>query len=36
MQQNDQRRQWVLVATWFSTIAFVGLLKRILEKQKTE
>ncbi len=36
MQQNDQRRPWVLVAVWFGTIAFLGLLKRVLEKQKTE
>jgi hypothetical protein len=30
---ND-KRSWFLVATWFGTIALVGLLKRILERQK--
>jgi len=34
MQNTDERRSWVLVAAWFGTIAFLGVLKRVLEKQK--
>jgi hypothetical protein len=30
---NDQR-PWVLVAAWFGTIGLVGLLKRVLERQR--
>jgi len=34
MQSTDNKRSWVLVAAWFGTIALVGLLKRVLDKQK--
>ncbi len=30
----DERKSWVTVALWFGTIAFVGLLKRVLDRQK--
>ncbi len=30
---EDEKRSWVLVGLWFGTIVFVGVLKRILEKQ---
>ena len=30
----SEKRSWVLVAAWFGTIALVGLLKRILERQR--
>jgi hypothetical protein len=30
---EDNKRSWVLVGAWFGTIAFIGLLKRILERQ---
>lgn len=32
--EMNNRRPWMLVVAWFGTIAFVGLLKRILEQQK--
>ena len=34
MNDTGERRSWVLVATWFGTIAFLGLLKRVLDKQR--
>ncbi len=34
MNDTDERRSWVLVAAWFGTIAFLGLLKRVLDKQR--
>ncbi len=34
MPDTSERRPWVIVAAWFGTIAFIGLLKRVLEKQK--
>ena len=30
----NNQRPWVLVAAWFGTIALVGLLKRVLERQR--
>ena len=30
----SEKRSWILVAAWFGTIALVGLLKRILERQR--
>jgi len=32
--EPNNRRSWVLVAAWFGTIALVGLLKRVLERQR--
>lgn len=32
--EMNNKRPWVLVAAWFGTIALVGLLKRILERQR--
>ncbi len=32
--KHATQRSWVLVGSWFGTIALLGLLKRILEKQK--
>ena len=29
----DNRRPWVLGAAWFGTIALVGVLRKVLEKQ---
>lgn len=34
MQDTGERRSWVLVAVWFGTIALLGVLKRVLEKQR--
>jgi hypothetical protein len=31
---QNNHRSWVLVAAWFGTIVFVGLLKRVLERQR--
>jgi hypothetical protein len=34
---NDKqanKRSWVLVGTWFSTIILIGVLKRILDQQQ--
>jgi preprotein translocase subunit SecG len=28
------KRSWVLVGTWFATIILLGVMKRVLEKQK--
>lgn len=33
MPEQNNHRSWLLVTAWFGTIAFVGLLKRILEHQ---
>jgi hypothetical protein len=36
---DDKRtnaRSWLLVGAWFSTIIFVGVLKRILDQQQHE
>jgi hypothetical protein len=33
--EQSKHRPWVLVAAWFGTIAFVGLLKRILDRQQS-
>lgn len=33
-QKTNNKRSWVLVATWFGSIALVGLLKRLLDKQQ--
>ncbi len=30
----NERRPWVLVAVWFGTIVFVGMLKRVLDRQR--
>ncbi len=30
---EDNKRSWVLVGVWFGTIAVIGILKRILERQ---
>ena len=30
----SEKREWVLTAFWFGTIALVGVLKRVLERQK--
>ncbi len=32
--EQSNHRSWLLVAAWFGTIAFVGLLKGILERQR--
>ncbi|MBO0780848.1 MAG: hypothetical protein J2P37_18655 [Ktedonobacteraceae bacterium] len=32
-EMNNQR-PWILVAAWFGTIALVGLLKRIMDRQR--
>lgn len=34
LPEQNNRQSWILVAAWFGTIAFVGLLKRILERQR--
>jgi len=34
MPETDRRRSWVIAAAWFGTIALVGVLKRVLDKQK--
>ena len=34
MQNTSDRGRWVIVAAWFGTIAFLGVLKRVLEKQR--
>ncbi len=36
MPETDKRRAWVITAVWFGTIALVGLLKRVLDKQKAD
>jgi hypothetical protein len=36
MPETDKRRAWVITAAWFGTIALVGLLKRVLDKQKAD
>ncbi len=33
--EQSKHRTWVLVASWFGTIAFIGLLKRILDHQQS-
>ncbi len=33
--KHANKRSWVLVGTWFSTIALLGLMKLILDKQKS-
>jgi hypothetical protein len=33
-QEQSNKRSWILVAAWFGSIAFLGMLKRILERQK--
>ena len=30
----SEKRAWVMTALWFGTIALVGVLKRVLERQK--
>jgi hypothetical protein len=30
---EDNKRSWVIVGVWFGTIAVLGALKRILERQ---
>jgi hypothetical protein len=30
-----KQRPWTTVALWFGTIAFIGLLKRILDRQRS-
>lgn len=32
--KHATKRSWILVSTWFGTIALLGLMKRILDKQK--
>jgi hypothetical protein len=32
--EASKRRPWILVTAWFGTIALVGILKRILERQR--
>jgi hypothetical protein len=32
--EMNNRRPWMLVAAWFGTIAVLGLLKRVLERQR--
>ncbi len=34
-QEQSNKRSWILVAVWFGTIAFLGMLKRVLERQKS-
>lgn len=34
-ETTDNRRSWLLVAAWFGTIALVGVLKRVLERQQS-
>lgn len=34
MQDTGDKGRWVIVAVWFGTIAFLGVLKRVLEKQR--
>jgi hypothetical protein len=33
-KNTDEKRTWITVALWFGTIAFLGLLKRVLDRQK--
>ncbi len=33
--KKPSKRPWILVATWFGTIAIVGLLKRVLDRQQS-
>ncbi len=33
--KQANKRSWVLVGAWFGTIAFLGVLKRILDRQKS-
>ncbi len=32
--KQAKKRSWALVGAWFSTIVLLGVIKRILEKQK--
>jgi len=32
--KQAKKRSWMLVGTWFGTIVLLGVMKRILEKQK--
>jgi hypothetical protein len=32
---NSEKRSWLLVAAWFGTIALLGILKRVLDQQKS-
>jgi len=34
-QEQSNKRSWVLVGAWFGTIVFLGVLKRVLEHQKS-
>ena len=33
-RNTDEKRTWITVALWFGTIAFLGFLKRVLDRQK--
>ncbi|HEX4204918.1 MAG TPA: hypothetical protein VHZ51_12125 [Ktedonobacteraceae bacterium] len=33
IKETSNQRPWLIVAAWFGTIAFVGLLKHVLERQ---
>ena len=32
--EQSNKRSWILVGTWFGTIVLLGVLKRVLERQK--
>ena len=34
--KQTNKRSWLLVGTWFSTIILIGVLKRILDQQQKE
>jgi hypothetical protein len=34
-QEQSNKRSWILVGAWFGTIVFLGVLKRVLEHQKS-
>ncbi len=33
--KETRKRSWLLVGAWFGTIAFVGVLKLILDRQRS-
>jgi len=33
--KQSNKRSWILVGTWFGTIVFLGVLKRVLERQRS-
>ena len=34
-EEQSDKRSWILVSIWLGTIVFLGVLKRILERQRT-